>query len=134
MVFSIIFDRLAENGRSYQQATTLHLSNYAEDGFRTLAFAYRKLEAAEYEQWNSIFKVAKTTIGPEREEVLEKASEMIEKDLILLGVAAVEDKLQKGVSNLSFSIFVWLLYVYMLFLIVDSVFFCAYISGSRMHR
>ncbi|KAM1123095.1 hypothetical protein ACFX13_004612 [Malus domestica] len=96
---NIIFDRLAENGRAYQQATTLHLSNYAEDGFRTLAFAYRKLEAAEYEQWNSIFKVAKTTIGPEREEVLEKASEMIEKDLILLGVAAVEDKLQKGVPE-----------------------------------
>ncbi|KAL6282843.1 hypothetical protein ACE6H2_013772 [Prunus campanulata] len=93
---NIIFDRLAENGRTYQQATTLHLSNYAEDGFRTLAFAYRKLEVTEYEQWNSIFKVAKTTIGPEREEILEKASEMIEKDLILLGVAAVEDKLQKG--------------------------------------
>ncbi|KAI5332197.1 hypothetical protein L3X38_022326 [Prunus dulcis] len=96
---NIIFDRLAENGRTYQQATTLHLSNYAEDGFRTLAFAYRKLEVTEYEQWNSIFKVAKTTIGPEREEILEKASEMIEKDLILLGVAAVEDKLQKGVPE-----------------------------------
>ncbi|XP_008225775.1 PREDICTED: probable phospholipid-transporting ATPase 4 [Prunus mume] len=96
---NIIFDRLAENGRTYQQATTLHLSNYAEDGFRTLAFAYRKLEVTEYEQWNSIFKVAKITIGPEREEILEKASEMIEKDLILLGVAAVEDKLQKGVPE-----------------------------------
>lgn len=97
-IFSIIFDRLADNGRSYQQATTLHLSNYAEDGFRTLAFAYRKLDAVEYDKWNSIFTKAKTTIGPEREEILIEASEIIEKDLILLGVAAVEDKLQKGVS------------------------------------
>ncbi|XWS16069.1 hypothetical protein CRYUN_Cryun34aG0053800 [Craigia yunnanensis] len=96
---SIIFDRLADNGRTFEQATTLHLSNYAEDGFRTLAFAYRIVEAAEYECWNAIFTQAKTTIGPEREELLEKASELIEKDLILLGVAAVEDKLQKGVPE-----------------------------------
>ncbi|XP_017978203.1 PREDICTED: probable phospholipid-transporting ATPase 4 [Theobroma cacao] len=96
---SIIFDRLADNGRTYEQATTSHLSNYAEDGLRTLAFAYRTVEAAEYECWNTIFTQAKTTIGPEREELLEKASEMIEKDLILLGVVAVEDKLQKGVPE-----------------------------------
>ncbi|KAF8023103.1 hypothetical protein BT93_F0564 [Corymbia citriodora subsp. variegata] len=96
---SIIFERLADNGRSYQEATSLHLSCYAEDGFRTLAFAYRTVERAEYEHWNLIFTKAKTTVGPERDELLENASEMIEKDLILLGVAAVEDKLQKGVPE-----------------------------------
>ncbi|KAK8992562.1 hypothetical protein V6N11_048639 [Hibiscus sabdariffa] len=96
---SIIFDRLADNGRTYEQATALHLSSYAEDGLRTLAFAYREIEAAEYERWNTIFTQAKATIGPEREELLEQASEMIEKDLILLGVVAVEDKLQKGVPE-----------------------------------
>ncbi|KAJ6341552.1 hypothetical protein OIU78_009666 [Salix suchowensis] len=94
---SIIFDRLAENGGAYLESTTSHLSNYAEDGFRTLAFAYRALELAEYEEWNSIFTQARTTVGPEREELLEHATEMIEKELILLGVVAVEDKLQKGV-------------------------------------
>jgi hypothetical protein len=104
LVFSIIFNRLADNGKSYQEATTLHLSNYAEDGFRTLAFAYRILEAAEYEHWNSMFSQAKATIGPERDELLDKVSEMIEKDMILLGAAAVEDKLQKGVSPLSLSL------------------------------
>lgn len=103
-VSSIIFDRLADNGKAYQQATTSHLSSYAEDGLRTLAFAYRRLDQADYEQWNSLFTKAKTTIGAEREELLEKASEMIEKDLILLGVAAVEDKLQEGVSYLSICI------------------------------
>ncbi|KAM7251337.1 hypothetical protein ACFE04_023220 [Oxalis oulophora] len=96
---SIIFDRLTEVGRSYQQATALHLSSYAEDGFRTLAFAYRKIERSEYEKWNSTFTQAKTTIGTERDKLLEEASEMIEKDLMLLGVAAVEDKLQKGVPE-----------------------------------
>ncbi|KAL5577898.1 hypothetical protein UlMin_019597 [Ulmus minor] len=96
---SIIFNRLADNGRSYQEATASHLSNYAEDGFRTLAFAYRKIDVSEYENWNEVFTQAKTTIGPDRDELLEKASEMIEKDLTLLGVAAIEDKLQQGVPE-----------------------------------
>eukprot|EP00268_Persea_americana_P023564 TRINITY_DN23132_c0_g2_i2.p1 TRINITY_DN23132_c0_g2~~TRINITY_DN23132_c0_g2_i2.p1 ORF type:complete len:977 (+),score=213.52 TRINITY_DN23132_c0_g2_i2:372-3302(+) len=96
---SIIFDRLAVDGKMYQQATSAHLSNYSVDCLRTLALAYRTLGPAEYENWNSIFTKAKTTIGPEREELLEAASEMIEKDMILLGAAAVEDKLQKGVPE-----------------------------------
>ncbi|XP_030479940.1 probable phospholipid-transporting ATPase 4 [Cannabis sativa] len=96
---SIIFDKLGDHGRKYQEETTIHLSSYAEDGFRTLAFAYRLLDVSEYENWNKIFTQAKTTIGPERDELLEKASEVIEKDLTLLGVAAIEDKLQKGVPE-----------------------------------
>lgn len=96
---SIIFDRLAENGKSYHEATALHLSKYAEDGLRTLAFAYRMIEASEYEHWNSTFSQAKTAVGPERDELLDKASEMIEREMILLGAAAVEDKLQEGVPE-----------------------------------
>lgn len=75
----------------------MHLSNYAEDGLRTMVFAYRKIEAREYENWNRVFSNAKATICPQRDELLENASEIIEKDLILLGAVAVEDKLQKGV-------------------------------------
>ncbi|GMI93611.1 Aminophospholipid ATPase 5 [Hibiscus trionum] len=96
---SIIFDRLSDNGRTYKQETALHLLSYAEDGLRTLAFAYREIEAAEYESWNTKFTQAKATIGPEREELLEQGSEMIENNLILLGVVAVEDKLQEGVPE-----------------------------------
>jgi len=40
---------------------------------------------------------AKTTIGLERDKLLESASEMIENDFILLGAVAIEDRLQKGV-------------------------------------
>uniref|UniRef100_A0A3Q7FMV5 Phospholipid-transporting ATPase n=1 Tax=Solanum lycopersicum TaxID=4081 RepID=A0A3Q7FMV5_SOLLC len=99
---SVILDRLADNGRTYQQATTAHLSNYAEDGLRTMLFAYKEIKPDEYEKWNSLFTQAKATIGPEREDLLENVSEMIEKDLILLGAVAIEDKLQKGVSFLLF--------------------------------
>ncbi|KAL3522967.1 hypothetical protein ACH5RR_015801 [Cinchona calisaya] len=96
---NVIFDRLADHGRIYQQATMTHLSNYAEDGLRTMLFAYKKIEVSEYETWNTLFTKAKTTVGTEREEQLENASEVIEKDLFLLGAVAVEDKLQTGVPD-----------------------------------
>ncbi|KAG8385149.1 hypothetical protein BUALT_Bualt03G0011700 [Buddleja alternifolia] len=92
-------DELADNGRTYQHVTMMHLSNYGEDGLRTMVFAYKKIGAPEYEKWNSEFTTAKANIGPEREELLENASEVIEKDLLLLGAVAVEDKLQKGVPE-----------------------------------
>ncbi|KAL1537594.1 P-type phospholipid transporter [Salvia divinorum] len=95
----VIFDRLSDGGRTYQQATVMHLSNYAEDGLRTMVFAYRRVGASEYERWSGVFSKAKASVGPERDELLESASDMIERDLILLGAVAVEDKLQKGVPE-----------------------------------
>ncbi|KAI8535309.1 hypothetical protein RHMOL_Rhmol10G0164200 [Rhododendron molle] len=63
-----------------------------------MGFGQWPLEETEYQEWNTTFSKAKETMGPQREELLEGASEMIENDLILLGAIAVEDKLQKGVS------------------------------------
>ncbi|KAI8541149.1 hypothetical protein RHMOL_Rhmol08G0039400 [Rhododendron molle] len=93
---SIIFDRLSKNGRIYQKVTTKHLKDYGEGGLRTLALAYRKLEEAEYFAWNNEFIKAKTSIGGDREAMLERVSDPMERDLILVGATAVEDKLQKG--------------------------------------
>lgn len=91
----------------------MHLSNYAEDGLRTLVFAYRRIDASEYERWSAVFTKAKATVCPERDELLENASEMIERDLILLGAVAVEDKLQNGVCSMY-------TYVYMLIFLCES--------------
>ncbi|KAE8734221.1 Phospholipid-transporting ATPase 6 [Hibiscus syriacus] len=96
---SIIFDRLAKKGKLYLEDTTKHLNNYGEAGLRTLALAYRKLEESEYSAWNNEFQKAKTSIGSDRDIMLEKVAEMMEKDLILVGATAVEDKLQKGVPH-----------------------------------
>ncbi|KAJ4952234.1 hypothetical protein NE237_029066 [Protea cynaroides] len=96
---SIIFDRLAKNGRRFEEDTTKHLNEYGESGLRTLALAYKKLEEPEYSAWNSEFLRAKTTIGSDREAMLERVSDMMERDLILVGATAVEDKLQKGVPQ-----------------------------------
>ncbi|KAJ0746731.1 putative P-type phospholipid transporter [Helianthus annuus] len=96
---SIIFDRLSKNRRLYEEATKKHLNEYAEAGLRTLAFAYRKLDISEYSSWNGEFSKAKTSIGGERDTMLEHLSDIMEKDLILVGATAVEDKLQQGVPQ-----------------------------------
>ncbi|CAH9130070.1 unnamed protein product [Cuscuta epithymum] len=96
---SIIFERLSKNGRMYLEATTKHLNDYGEAGLRTLALAYKKLEEAEYSAWNEEFTKAKTSIGGDREAMLERISDLMERDLILVGATAVEDKLQKGVPQ-----------------------------------
>nr|GEZ31773.1 probable phospholipid-transporting ATPase 4 [Tanacetum cinerariifolium] len=93
---SIIFDRLAKNGRVYEEATTKHLNDYGEAGLRTLALAYKKLDESDYAAWNEEFMKAKTSIGGDRDGMLERVSDMMEKDLILVGATAVEDKLQPG--------------------------------------
>ncbi|KAA8541660.1 hypothetical protein F0562_022812 [Nyssa sinensis] len=96
---SIIFDRLSKNGRMFEEPTTKHLNEYGEAGLRTLTLAYRKLEEGEYSAWNNEFFKAKTSIGGDREALLERVSDMIERDLTLVGATAVEDKLQKGVPQ-----------------------------------
>ncbi|XAR67603.1 Phospholipid-translocating ATPase [Bertholletia excelsa] len=96
---SIIFERLSKSGRKFQEGTTKHLTDYGEAGLRTLALSYRKLEEAEYVAWNNEFHKAKTYIGGDRETMLEKVADMMERDLILVGATAVEDKLQKGVPQ-----------------------------------
>ncbi|XP_052726397.1 probable phospholipid-transporting ATPase 4 isoform X2 [Vigna angularis] len=96
---SIIFDRLSKNGKMYLDATTRHLNEYGEAGLRTLALAYRELDDLEYSVWNNKFQKAKTTIGPDREAMLDQVSDVMERELILVGATAVEDKLQKGVPQ-----------------------------------
>lgn len=96
---SIIYGRLGKSGKQYWNAIKAHLVKYGDAGLRTLALSYRVLEESEYEQWNATFTKAKTTIGPDRDGLLDKASELIERDLILVGATAVEDKLQQGVPE-----------------------------------
>ena len=64
---------------------------------RTLILAYRELDEEEYNLFNEEFMEAKNLVSADREQIVEEISEKIEKDLILLGATAVEDKLQNGV-------------------------------------
>ncbi|KAH9330122.1 hypothetical protein KI387_002230, partial [Taxus chinensis] len=53
----------------------------------------------EYKRWNEEFTEAKNTLGPDREAKLEAVADKIERELILVGATAVEDKLQQGVPQ-----------------------------------
>lgn len=95
---SVMFERLAENGREFEERTKEHINEYADAGLRTLILAYRELDEKEYIQFNEEFTEAKNSVSADREELAEEIAEKIEKNLILLGATAVEDKLQNGVS------------------------------------
>lgn len=97
LLFSVMFGRLAKNGSEFEEQTREQINEYADAGLRTLVLAYRELDEDEYEEFEEAFTEAKNLVTADREEIIEKVGETIEKDLILLGATAVEDKLQHGV-------------------------------------
>lgn len=58
----------------------------------------REVPEEEYQQWSAIYNKAAATINGRQEE-LDKAAELIETNLFLLGATAIEDKLQDGVPE-----------------------------------
>ncbi|XP_058087203.1 putative phospholipid-transporting ATPase 9 [Magnolia sinica] len=96
---SVMFERLAKNGREFEDQTREHLNGYADAGLRTLVLAYRELDEREYGQFNEEFNEAKNSVSADRDALIDEVTEKMEKDLILLGATAVEDKLQKGVPE-----------------------------------
>ncbi|KAE8023038.1 hypothetical protein FH972_008790 [Carpinus fangiana] len=96
---SVMFGKLAKNGREFEEETREHVNKYADAGLRTLILAYRELDEEEYKEFNEKFTEAKNSVSADRETLIDEVSETIEGDLILLGATAVEDKLQNGVPN-----------------------------------
>ncbi|KAI0244756.1 aminophospholipid translocase [Massospora cicadina] len=102
---TVILERLSKESASSSvvEKTLLQLEDYASDGLRTLCIAMREISPEEYEQWVVVFNRAATTLV-DRGEELDKAAELIEKDLVLLGATAIEDKLQDGVPETIFTL------------------------------
>lgn len=93
-----MFERLSEDRREYEKKTKEHVNEYADAGLRTLILAYRKLSEEEYKAFNEKYMEAKNSVNADRDSLIDEITEEIEKDLVLLGATAVEDKLQQGVS------------------------------------
>ncbi|XP_071741463.1 putative phospholipid-transporting ATPase 9 [Rutidosis leptorrhynchoides] len=96
---SVMYERLSKNGRQFEERTRDHVHEYADAGLRTLILAYRELNDKEYTEFNEKFTEAKNSISAQRDDMISEVTDEIEKDLILLGATAVEDKLQKGVPE-----------------------------------
>jgi magnesium-transporting ATPase (P-type) len=94
---SVVYPLLNAN-QQHGDVTLKLLEDFANDGLRTLVIAQTDLDENFYEQWNTEFQEAKLAFV-DRTQKLENVSAKIEKGLDLVGVTAIEDKLQDGVPN-----------------------------------
>uniref|UniRef100_A0AAX7V2K6 Phospholipid-transporting ATPase n=1 Tax=Astatotilapia calliptera TaxID=8154 RepID=A0AAX7V2K6_ASTCA len=89
---------LLERLHPFKNHQTTLLNEYAADGLRTLALAYRDLSEDEWEAWSESHRFADKATDC-REDRLAAAYEEVEQNMMLLGATAIEDKLQEGVPE-----------------------------------
>ncbi|XP_046801565.1 phospholipid-transporting ATPase ID isoform X1 [Lucilia cuprina] len=95
---SVIYDRLSSSQHDIKARTQDHLNKFAGEGLRTLVLAERHLSPEFYEDWSKRHWEASVSLD-HREEKLNAIMEEIESELVLVGVTAIEDKLQDGVPQ-----------------------------------
>ncbi|KAM6106488.1 phospholipid-transporting ATPase ID [Pterocles gutturalis] len=71
---------------------------YAGEGLRTLVLAYRDLEEGHYQEWSRRLHRAGSA-AEAREDRLARLYDELEREMMLLGATAIEDKLQQGVPE-----------------------------------
>ncbi|XP_059644716.1 phospholipid-transporting ATPase 2 [Cornus florida] len=74
------------------------VEQYSQLGLRTLCLAWREIEEDEYQEWSLMFKEANSTLV-DREWKVAEVCQKLEHDFKILGVAAIEDRLQDGVPE-----------------------------------
>ncbi|WWC70833.1 uncharacterized protein I206_104785 [Kwoniella pini CBS 10737] len=96
---SVIYSRLDPNHDEALKETTLKdLETFANGGLRTLCIAYREMSEAEFADWSKKYDAA-AAATVDREGEIDKACELVEHSLTILGATALEDKLQEGVPD-----------------------------------
>ncbi|XP_039491595.1 phospholipid-transporting ATPase ID isoform X7 [Drosophila santomea] len=95
---NVIYDRLHGGQEDLKARTQDHLNKFAGEGLRTLALAERRLTEQYYNDWRSRQQEAALSMDA-REQKLNAIYEEIESEMQLVGVTAIEDKLQDGVPK-----------------------------------
>ncbi|KAI9104583.1 hypothetical protein DFS34DRAFT_603703 [Phlyctochytrium arcticum] len=95
---SIIYERLSKGQTVVQEQTYSQLESFANEGLRTICLAQREVLESEYVPWAERYHKAACSIA-DREAELEAISDEIERELILMGATAIEDKLQEQVPE-----------------------------------
>ncbi|EIW75489.1 phospholipid-translocating P-type ATPase [Coniophora puteana RWD-64-598 SS2] len=96
---SVIYERLAADAdEALKVQTSKDMDAFANGGLRTLCIAYRVLGEEEFLSWSRAYDAAAAAVE-NRDEEMEKAAAVIERDLHILGATALEDKLQVGVPE-----------------------------------
>ncbi|XP_038115502.1 uncharacterized protein LOC6041793 isoform X4 [Culex quinquefasciatus] len=96
---NVIYDRLGTNQQDLKTRTQEHLNKFAGEGLRTLVLAERRLTKEFFDSWLLRQREAALSIDGTREDKLGAIYDEIECDMQLIGVTAIEDKLQDGVPQ-----------------------------------
>uniref|UniRef100_A0A8B9HPB2 Phospholipid-transporting ATPase n=1 Tax=Astyanax mexicanus TaxID=7994 RepID=A0A8B9HPB2_ASTMX len=94
---TVIYQRLSPNSK-HKETTQEALDGFANETLRTLCLCYKDISAAEYAAWAQKHKEASVAMT-DRDQALDRVSELIETNLMLIGATAIEDKLQDGVPE-----------------------------------
>ncbi|KAJ8374416.1 hypothetical protein SKAU_G00049960 [Synaphobranchus kaupii] len=93
----VILERLRQNS-PHQESTERALEVYAQGCLRTLCVAGRSVREELWEEWSrALAQAARAT--HHRDDMLEQVYNKMETELTMLGVTAIEDRLQEGVSQ-----------------------------------
>lgn len=96
---SIIYSRLARGKQQeLRKATADHLEMFAREGLRTLCVADRTISEEEYQSWSKQHDIAAAALT-DRDEKLDQVASELERELMLIGGTAIEDRLQDGVPD-----------------------------------
>jgi phospholipid-translocating ATPase len=97
---NVIFERLAEGGDELKAVTGDQLDLFAREGLRTLTLAHRVIPEDEYNSWVDRYRNALASVDADsRDDEIERVSDEVERQMLLLGATAIEDKLQDGVPE-----------------------------------
>lgn len=96
---SVIYSRLKPHCQEeLRRQTAIQLEEFASEGLRTLCIAERTMSESEFEEFIKKHEVAAASIF-DREHKLEEVASEFERDLMLVGGTAIEDRLQDGVPR-----------------------------------
>ncbi|KRX07251.1 P-type ATPase, cytoplasmic domain N [Pseudocohnilembus persalinus] len=82
----------------YKSTINDECDNLAREGLRTLVITQKPISEQFYQQWLKNYKKAQLSMQNRQKHTLE-VQEMLEKDMDLLGITGVEDKLQEDVAH-----------------------------------
>eukprot|EP01132_Coremiostelium_polycephalum_P004923 gene4923-6137_t len=92
-----IFKRLSKKNNIINSIK--HIEEFANLGLRTLCVSQRTIGEEDYQDWyKNHFQIANTSLE-KRQEKLDETYELMERELELLGITAIEDKLQDEVPQ-----------------------------------
>jgi phospholipid-translocating ATPase len=94
----VVLARLAPGQQELVRVLNAQTEMFARQGLRTLYFAAREIDEAEFTAWQQRVVAANTAVTGRKREV-ERVYEELERHFAAQGVSAIEDKLQDGVPE-----------------------------------